>query len=501
MRVDLVIPTIGRPSLLALLCSLTKQHGPPPEYVFLVDDRPRPLTPLLEPGIALGRLQGRIKVLHSGGRGPAAARNVGWRRSSAEWIAFLDDDVRPDTDWLERLGYDLATAEPRIAGSQGRLRVPLPADRRPTDWERNVAGLEGAPWITADMAFRRNVLMVLGGFDERFRRAYREDAEFALRLTAAGYQIANGSRSVEHPIRPARPFVSLSVQRGNFDDALMARLHGRDWHRRAGAAVGRRQLHFGIVAALALGLGSLSLRRQRLSLLAFVLWAAGTAEFAWRRIAPGPRTPREAATMLATSPLIPPLAVGHWVHGLWRWRSAKPLQPRKPAAVLFDRDGTLLEDVPYNGDPDRVVVMPSARAALDRLRSAGVRVGVVSNQSGVGRGLISLDQVEAVNRRLEELLGPVDSWAVCPHSATDECACRKPAPGLVLRAAAELGVSPEECVVVGDIGSDVEAARAAGARGILVPTAQTRPEEVASAPEVAADLLEAVKRAIRGNAA
>jgi histidinol-phosphate phosphatase family protein len=163
-----------------------------------------------------------------------------------------------------------------------------------------------------------------------------------------------------------------------------------------------------------------------------------------------------------------------------------------PEAVLFDRDGTLVEDVPYNGDPDRVVPMPGAREALDRLRAAGVRVGVVSNQSGVGRGLITPAAVDAVNRRIEELLGPLGPWFVCPHGPDDGCSCRKPAPGLVTAAAAALGVLPERCAVVGDIGADVDAALACGARPVLVPTAVTRREEVAAAPEVAADLGEAV---------
>jgi histidinol phosphatase-like enzyme len=78
-----------------------------------------------------------------------------------------------------------------------------------------------------------------------------------------------------------------------------------------------------------------------------------------------------------------------------------------PAAVLFDRDGTLVRDVPYNGDPSRVEPMPGARAALDRLRAAGVRTAVVSNQSGVARGLLTRDQVDAVNARVEEVLGPL----------------------------------------------------------------------------------------------
>jgi histidinol-phosphate phosphatase family protein len=162
--------------------------------------------------------------------------------------------------------------------------------------------------------------------------------------------------------------------------------------------------------------------------------------------------------------------------------------------VLFDRDDTLIVDVPYNGDPDRVEPMPGARAALDRLRAAGVPVGLVSNQSGVARGLISAADVEAVNRRVEDLLGPLDAVVWCPHGPADGCGCRKPAPGLVLDAAARLGVPPDSCAVVGDIGADVGAARAAGARAILVPTTRTRREEVEAAPEVATTIGEAVSR-------
>ncbi|GGL51083.1 D-glycero-alpha-D-manno-heptose-1,7-bisphosphate 7-phosphatase [Planomonospora parontospora] len=172
----------------------------------------------------------------------------------------------------------------------------------------------------------------------------------------------------------------------------------------------------------------------------------------------------------------------------------------RPAAILFDRDGTLVKDVPYNRRPELVEPVPGAREVLDRLRRAGVRVGVVTNQSGVARGLIGAEELAAVNGRVEELLGPFDVWAVCPHGDADGCGCRKPAPGLVLRAAEELGADPRDCVVIGDIGRDVEAARAAGARGILVPTEVTLPEEVAAAPEVAPDLSAAVALAL-GSAA
>lgn len=161
--------------------------------------------------------------------------------------------------------------------------------------------------------------------------------------------------------------------------------------------------------------------------------------------------------------------------------------------MLFDRDGTLVHDRPYNGDPALVAPAPTAAAALAALREAGLPTAVVSNQSGIARGLLSPAAVEAVNERIEQLIGPVGPWLVCPHGPDEGCRCRKPAPGLVYDAATALGVPPTQCALIGDIGADVEAALAAGARPVLVPTAATRPEEIAAAPEVAADLLSAVR--------
>jgi HAD superfamily hydrolase (TIGR01662 family) len=175
-----------------------------------------------------------------------------------------------------------------------------------------------------------------------------------------------------------------------------------------------------------------------------------------------------------------------------------PHDPGGPlsAAVLFDRDGTLVADVPYNGDPSRVALMPGAREAVDAVRAAGIPVGVVTNQSGVARGLLTPRQVEDVRLRMEELLGPFAVWAVCPHGPGEGCGCRKPAPGLILAACRRLGVPPGRTVVIGDIGADMEAARAAGARGVLVPTPVTRPVEATVADATAANLIEAVRLAL-----
>lgn len=166
-------------------------------------------------------------------------------------------------------------------------------------------------------------------------------------------------------------------------------------------------------------------------------------------------------------------------------------------AVLFDRDGTLVEDVPYNGDPARVRAMPGARAALDRLRAAGLHVGVVTNQSGLATGRFTADDLDRVHARLVELVGPLDTVQVCPHAPDAGCGCRKPAPGLVQRAAQALGTTGDRCVVVGDIGTDMGAATAAGGTGILIPTPVTRPEEIAAAPAVAGDLAGAVDQILR----
>jgi hypothetical protein len=319
-----VIPTVGRPCLADCLGALARARGPLPAEVVVVDDRPPAGRGSALPLDAAGALRDRLRVVRTGGRGPAAARNAGLRTVRTPWVAFLDDDVRVGPDWARRLAADLRAAPPTTAGVQGRLRVPLPAGRRPTDWERGTAGLERAAWATADMAYRTAALRRVGGFDERFPRAFREDADLALRVLDAGWTLARGERVTEHPVRPADRWASLRAQRGNTDDALMNRLHGPHWWARAAAPRGRLPRHAAVTAA-AVAAPLLALAgRRRAAAVCGAAWAAGTAEFAWARIAPGPRTPDEIATMLGTSVLIPPLAVRHWLTGLVRHRAATP---------------------------------------------------------------------------------------------------------------------------------------------------------------------------------
>ena len=295
LSVEVVMPTVGRPSLSAALAPLLGRVK-----VVVVDDRPS------GPDLVL---PDEVRTLRSWGGGPAAARNAGWRASDATWIAFLDDDVLPPVDWCDRLERDLAACGPQVGATQGRIVVPLPTDRRPTDWERSTAGLETAVWATADMAYRRAALEQVGGFDERFPRAYREDADLGLRVTAAGWTIVRGARSVQHPVRPAGWRQSIRSQRGNADDVLMRALHGPDWRVRAAVPRGRRPWHLATTAAL------LVCAHPRTRAAGLLTWAALTADFARRRIGPGPRTAAEVATMSATSAVIPLAATGWWLAG------------------------------------------------------------------------------------------------------------------------------------------------------------------------------------------
>ncbi len=146
--------------------------------------------------------------------------------------------------------------------------------------------------------------------------------------------------------------------------------------------------------------------------------------------------------------------------------------------VFLDKDGTLVPNVPYNVDPARLRLVPGAGAALAALDAAGLRIVVATNQSGVARGYFPLGALRDVETRLAELLAdvgvPLAAFHACPHHPDGvnefarRCACRKPAPGLLVRAAGELGADLHDCWVVGDILDDVEAGRRAGCRTVLV---------------------------------
>lgn len=336
-----VVPTLGRRSLRACLDALARTEGPLPVRVVVVDDRPEPDGAPLEADVP-PPLRDVTTVVKGRARGPAAARNTGWRAAGrVPWIVFLDDDVVPGPSWAGDLALDLSAAPPDSAGVTARIDVPLPPGRRPTDWERNTAGLATARWITADMAYRREALEAVGGFDERFRRAFREDADLALRVLGAGWRLTAGNRGTRHPVRPADRWTSVRLQAGNADDVLMTRRHGPDWWDRAAAPRGRLPGHLAVTALAMTALACAVRGRPRAAAVCAGGWLAGTAEFALARITPGPRTRDEIVTMALTSVLIPPAAIWHRLRGQVAHRGTPAF---RPAAASVR--GTLREGVP-----------------------------------------------------------------------------------------------------------------------------------------------------------
>ena len=147
---------------------------------------------------------------------------------------------------------------------------------------------------------------------------------------------------------------------------------------------------------------------------------------------------------------------------------------RDRRAVILDRDGTVIVERHYLADPDQVALIPGVAGALRQLRQMGLRLVILTNQSGIGRGLFDANQVEAVHQRMCALLAAegvqLDGIFYCPHTPQDGCACRKPAPGLVEHAAQQLGFDPQASIVIGDKPCDMELGRRVGATTVLVRT-------------------------------
>jgi histidinol-phosphate phosphatase family protein len=143
-------------------------------------------------------------------------------------------------------------------------------------------------------------------------------------------------------------------------------------------------------------------------------------------------------------------------------------EPEFSRAVFIDKDGTLVENIPYNVDPARIALARGACEAVDEMAGNGFRVFVVSNQPGAALGHFDEGELKNVEAKLREMLPALDGFYYCPHSPEARCACRKPAPGMLERAAREHAIDLGASWMIGDILDDVEAGRRAGCRTILL---------------------------------
>lgn len=181
---------------------------------------------------------------------------------------------------------------------------------------------------------------------------------------------------------------------------------------------------------------------------------------------------------------------------------------RLPSAVFLDRDGTIMEDAHYIKSPMQVRLLPGAAAAIKRINDSNIPVIVVTNQSGIARGIFSVEDYEKVRARFERLLSDegahIDASYYCPHAPDDPpvCNCRKPQTQMFEQAIAELNLDAENSAYIGDRWRDIVASKKLGGRGILIASAETSPEDRRRAEadgfETAADLADAVGKLFGG---
>ncbi|MCD6416325.1 MAG: HAD family hydrolase [Planctomycetes bacterium] len=168
--------------------------------------------------------------------------------------------------------------------------------------------------------------------------------------------------------------------------------------------------------------------------------------------------------------------------------------------ALLDRDGTITKEGHYLSEPDKVELLPNASRGLREMSEMGLGLVLVTNQSGIGRGLFDVERLDQIHQRLRQLLSragvALDGIYFCPHTPEDGCDCRKPRTGLVMRAAEELGFEPADAFVIGDKACDIQMGRRIRATTFLVKTGYGSEEANRSdlGPDfVVADLLEAAR--------
>ena len=416
--------------------------------VVVVDDRPGDVEPLAARGPRRPALpgQGAARLRPRSGRGPQ--RRLAGHDDARGWPSSTTTSSCPAAgaaDWSPT--WPRAPPTWRRPGAHPRAAARRPAAHRLGAVARPACGPRALDHRRHGLPPRGAV--AVDGFDERFPRAYREDADLALRVQQAGWRLQVGARTTTASGPAGRrrgQRAGAARQRRRRPDAPAAR---------AGLAATRQRP----VAAGSAGTSPPwrpvsrpsadwprpPRRRQageRLAAVGAVTWLGLTADFARLRIAPGPpRTGAEVRRMLVTSAAIPVAAVWHRVAG-----SVAPPRPRsrgrrRARGAVRPRRHPRARRAVQRRPATWWSRSTGPRRRWTRCAATGSGSAWSPTSPASGAACSAAPQVEAVNARIDALLGPFDTWQVCPHAPEDRCACRKPRPGMVLRRGARASAS------------------------------------------------------------
>jgi glycosyltransferase involved in cell wall biosynthesis len=317
--VSVVVPTYRRPALLAdCLSALCAQQLAPDRYeIVICDDGPDEATRACVERFAREQAPRGLEVRYvpvTRTQGPAGARNAGWQFARASLIAFTDDDTLPDPHWLTE---GIAALAHGAAAAAGRIVVPLPD--QPTDYEADASGLARAEFATANVFVTRSALAAVGGFDERFTSAWREDSDLQFTLlTFGGHIVRAVDAVVVHPVRPARWGVSIAQQKKSQFDALLYRKHPELFKTRIRARP--PILYYVIVASALLALGGALADIAALETGGLIAWCVLTGYFCSLRLRGRNHGWRHVAEMIWTSIPIPFLSIFWRLYGAIRFK-------------------------------------------------------------------------------------------------------------------------------------------------------------------------------------
>lgn len=322
VSVSVVVPTYRRPDLLErCLKALQHQTLTHEDYEIIVcDDGPSEQAAAVVDAAKAAAPGGPvIRYLRiTDTQGPAAARNRGWQSAHASIIAFTDDDTVPDSHWLFE---GLQVMQKDVDAATGCIVMPLPD--KPADIEQDAARLTRAEFVTANCFIRREALLAVHGFDERFGMAWREDSDLHFALLKAGFSITRAPRAVVvHPLRETPFAAGIGMQKKVLFDVLLYCKHPRLYRER----IRKRPpwLYIFISALLVLAITCALVGEGRLAVAALALWGMVTLWFFLKRLSGSALTARNAAELLVTSIIIPPLSIFWRLVGVYRFGGRLP---------------------------------------------------------------------------------------------------------------------------------------------------------------------------------